>query len=138
MKVFADSSYFISFYDDVDQKHSTAIKLTKELASQPLEVFTSDYIYDETITLLLTTHKYYGYLRTQQFDQDVLASGKFNFIRISDTLFQKGRETFRRYAKDKQWSFTDCTSYVIMKDMGIKNVLTFDKHFKQMGFKLIE
>lgn len=33
--------------------------------------------------------------------------------------------------------FTDCTSYVVMKELGIKLVFTFDEHFRQMGFKLL-
>lgn len=35
---------------------------------------------------------------------------------------------------DKEWSFTDCTSYVVMKQKGITEAFTLDRHFTQMGF----
>jgi len=35
---------------------------------------------------------------------------------------------------DKQWSFTDCTSYVVMRQLGIEEAFAFDRHFEQMGF----
>ncbi len=41
---------------------------------------------------------------------------------------------FEQYNIDKLWSFTDCTSYVIMKDIDITEVFEFDHHFEQMGF----
>ena len=41
------------------------------------------------------------------------------------------------YNVDKLWSFTDCTSYVAMKDSGITEVFAFDHHFEQMGFILL-
>jgi len=38
------------------------------------------------------------------------------------------------YQVDKEWSFTDCVSYVVMKQCEITDVFTFDHHFTQMGF----
>ena len=35
---------------------------------------------------------------------------------------------------DKLWSFTDCVSYVVMKQRGITEAFAFDHHFEQMGF----
>lgn len=35
---------------------------------------------------------------------------------------------------DKSWSLTDCASYLIMTSLSIKEALTYDKHFEQMGF----
>jgi len=39
---------------------------------------------------------------------------------------------FRDYA-DKRWSFTDCTSKVVMERLGIRTAFAFDHHFKQFG-----
>ncbi len=43
---------------------------------------------------------------------------------------------FERY-DDKDFSFTDCTSFVVMKQQCIVSVITDDSHFKQMGFDLL-
>lgn len=38
---------------------------------------------------------------------------------------------------DKAWSLTDCSSFLIMQDLGITEALAFDRHFEQAGFKVI-
>jgi predicted nucleic acid-binding protein len=43
-------------------------------------------------------------------------------------------EIFARFNVAKEWSFTDCTSYAVMKQLGITEVFAFDHHFTQMGF----
>jgi predicted nucleic acid-binding protein len=41
-------------------------------------------------------------------------------------------ETFERFA-DKDWSFTDCTSKVVIEQLGITHAFSFDHHFQQFG-----
>lgn len=137
MRLFADSSFFIAYYDEDDQYHKRVVEIAKELAIQSPQIFTTDYIYDETLTFLLGTHHYYGFLRAQRFDHDVLGSGKFTYVYITGVIFNRAREIFLRFNKDKRWSFTDCASYAIMADYGIQRVLTFDKNFKEMGFTMV-
>jgi predicted nucleic acid-binding protein len=42
---------------------------------------------------------------------------------------------FRRY-DDKAWAFTDCTRFVVMRQMGLMQAFAFDDHFEQAGFQL--
>jgi predicted nucleic acid-binding protein len=55
-------------------------------------------------------------------------------IWIYEDIAAQTWQIFEQYNKDKQWSFTDCTSYVVMKEQSITEVFTFDHHFSQMGF----
>jgi uncharacterized protein len=48
-------------------------------------------------------------------------------------LFNRGIDLFRQRA-DKEWSLTDCISFIAMSDAGIKDALTGDRHFEQAGF----
>jgi predicted nucleic acid-binding protein len=54
----------------------------------------------------------------------------------STELFDRG---YRRYADrpDKDWSLTDCISFVVMEQEGISDALTADHHFEQAGFHAI-
>ena len=137
MTVFADTSFFIAFYDANDQNHKNSLHLLKKLRSSDPEILLSDYVYDETMTFLMLTHPYYGYLRADRFDKDVIDSKKFTIIFINDFLFQEARKLFKKYNRDKKWSFTDCTSFSLMDDYRISEVLTFDRNFQQKGFKTI-
>ena len=37
----------------------------------------------------------------------------------------------------KDFSFTDCCSFVVMRELRIRRVLTLDHHFRQMGFEVV-
>jgi hypothetical protein len=51
-RVFVDSGAWLAVYDKSDQYHKSAIALWRDLSSQPIRLFTSDYVLDETYTLL--------------------------------------------------------------------------------------
>lgn len=60
------------------------------------------------------------------------------YVIIDDVIEKEAWEVFKKYNRDKLWSFTDCTSYVLMKSMGIDMAFTFDERdFRQMGFKIL-
>jgi predicted nucleic acid-binding protein len=44
--------------------------------------------------------------------------------------------TFFQY-RDKDLSFTDCTSIVIMRELKLTTVITTDRHFQQVGFQAL-
>lgn len=59
---------------------------------------------------------------------DVLAADQMLLHRATGLYDQRG---------DKDWSLTDCTSFLVMNDRGIHEALTGDHHFEQAGFKLL-
>jgi predicted nucleic acid-binding protein len=52
--------------------------------------------------------------------------------RISDEEFLRAWRVFDSFA-DKDWSFTDCSSKVVMESLGIPTAFSFDQHFRQFG-----
>ena len=54
-------------------------------------------------------------------------------VPCSQELFYEGLELFGQ-RPDKDWSLTDCISYIVMQRQGISEALTGDKHFEQAGF----
>jgi predicted nucleic acid-binding protein len=55
--------------------------------------------------------------------------------RIDDEVWETAWEMFQAY-RDKEWSFTDCTSFVLMQQHHLWQVFAFDHHFEQAGFQL--
>jgi len=54
-------------------------------------------------------------------------------VPASHDLFERGLALFLE-RRDKEWSLTDCTSFVVMQDHGSARALTSDHHFEQAGF----
>ena len=52
-------------------------------------------------------------------------------------IVRPGRDYARQQRDDKEWSLTDCISFVVMTREGIKEALTGDHHFKQAGFSIL-
>jgi predicted nucleic acid-binding protein len=77
-------------------------------------------------------------LRFRKEKLDILiAENVLDVIWIDHDLAKQGWSVFEQYNSDKLWSFTDCTSYIVMKKFSITEVFAFDHHFEQMGFILL-
>jgi predicted nucleic acid-binding protein len=68
--------------------------------------------------------------------KQVEASRRLRLERVDSRRQDRARAIFFRHS-DKDFSFTDCTSFVIMQEMGIGAALTLDRHFHQMGFRVL-
>jgi len=55
-------------------------------------------------------------------------------ISVSKEVEERALDLFEKY-DDKTFSFTDCVSFVVMRDLGIQEAFTFDEHFVQMGLR---
>jgi len=78
-----------------------------------------------------------GYARTVAFKStiDCMQAGRvLTIIHMSEELEKAAWEVFEQFNQDKTWSFTDCTTKVVMERLGIGRVFAFDHHFEQMGF----
>lgn len=118
MKIFVDTGPLQAFNNISDQYYKSSTEILEVLIKEAAMLVTTDYIIDETYTGLLTKA---GYKNAIHFDE-FLKKGICEITFIDRTRFIKSQDVFRRFNKDKIWSFTDCTSYVVMKELGIKKV----------------
>ena len=128
--VFIDTSGFYALLVKDDDKHHKAKDIILEASKNRQYFMTTDYILDETVTLLHArglTHLISRFLDT------VLASQACSIIWMEQERFLKTRLFFLKHS-DQSWSFTDCSSFVIMKELKLISALTKDRHFQEAGF----
>jgi uncharacterized protein len=131
--LFVDTSAWCAIEDQRDMHHAVCLQFKDEIVGI-YALVTTDYVLDETYTLLLMN---LGYQRTVGFHQKIEQmerAGILHIEPITRDLCEEAWETFEQFNKDKQWSFTDCSSRVVMKHQGIEEVFALDHHFEQMGF----
>lgn len=132
MKLFVDTSAWYALNDRDDQFHQQALEKLLQIKSERIEVITSDYVFDESVTLISAR---IGHRAAVSFGDSMLKSNVRQMLTISDDVRLAAFELFRKYA-DKTLSFTDCTSFALMKRYKLKTAFTFDAHFRQVGFEL--
>jgi predicted nucleic acid-binding protein len=132
MKFFVDTSAWVAHYDAGDRWHTAAREAMASLVDTRVTFVTTDYILDETITLLLY---HAGRHHALAFGDAVQRSRQVQLVRVDAGIWEEAWQMFRRY-DDKAWAFTDCTSFVVMQQMGLMQAFAFDDHFEQAGFQL--
>lgn len=71
-----------------------------------------------------------------EFGKTLRASEIIRYVRITKELEDKAWEIAVKY-KDKSFSFTDCTSFVVMESLSIREAFAFDEHFGQFGLQVV-
>ena len=133
-KIFVDTGAWDALADKGDKDHTRALQFRDEIVGK-CKLVTTNYILDELYTLLLMN---IGFRPTTNYKEqlDILISEHvLDVIWIDRELAERGWGVFKQYNFDKQWSFTDCTSFVVMNEPSITKVFAFDHHFEQMGFR---
>jgi uncharacterized protein len=128
--VLMDTSGFLTLWDAADEQHDRAVLLQAELARKRRRFLTTDYIVDETVTLLLVRH---SHAAAADFLQTVTGSELLQLQWVSSDRFHAAANFFARH-DDKEWSFTDCVSFTLMHELSIRDCFTSDHHFRQAGF----
>lgn len=124
--IFVDSGAWFASIIASDPDHSAALQWLNQ-NREPL--VTSDYVIDETLTLLRA--------RGQKNKADAFAAaveanqlGRLHFVTALE--FAQALKVFMQF-RDKAWSFTDCSSKVIMDNLNVSVAFAFDQHFHQFG-----
>lgn len=132
MKLFVDTAAWLALNDKTDQHHKEALLKASEIKESRVELVTSEYVFDEAITLIRYRVSHYSAVI---FGESMLNSSIVKVLDVANKDRLKAWKLFKKY-KDKELSFTDCTSFVLMNDLKLRKVFTFDAHFRQAGFEL--
>jgi predicted nucleic acid-binding protein len=133
MELLADTSYWMALVNPRDELHSKARSVSREFASA--RVITSEMI----LTELLNGFSEGGPWLRGGAARAVEALRGNPSVRIVPQTTEQFRNAVKLYEqlKDKSWSLTDCASFQIMKEHGIRAALTHDVHFAQAGFEAL-
>jgi predicted nucleic acid-binding protein len=128
--LFVDTAGWMACADGSDPSHCKAVAVRDSWLEGGGLFVTSDYVADETLSLLRIR---LGIDAAEAWWQQVDGSSRVRWEYVSLARADKARGLFFRY-RDKAFSFTDCTSFVLMRELKLREALTTDHHFLQAGF----
>ena len=131
--LFVDTAGWMACADGADVAHGPARAARDAALEQGSMLVTTDYVIDETLTLI---RKRLGLDAAEAWWEQVEGSSRLRWEWVGVTRAEKARRVFFRH-RDKEYSFTDCTSLVVMQELKLKQALTTDEHFRQMGFQVL-
>lgn len=131
--IFIETSAFIALYLKGDDFHSKATSFLKSLKEKTIFI-TSNFVLDEVYTFLRANK---GKNVAVNFAEFLAQSAEV--VKLRRISLEDEKEAFGYFKKFdfSGLSFTDCTSFALMKKLEIKEVFTFDQHFAKAGFKVL-
>ena len=125
--VFADAFYFVARLNRRDQHHERVLEYSRNLHARLL---TSDWVLMEVADALAASE---CRVRMRDFMLHLRGLPLCEIIPASRDLLDRATDLYHQHA-DKEWTLTDCTSFVIMREREVREALTADRHFEQAGF----
>lgn len=127
---FADTQFFIALLNARDQAHSRALEIEQ---GPRLHLITTRWVLAE-VADAMASPAYRS--RAAMFLTLAKANPWLTILDASDALFEQGCDLYAK-RPDKEWSLTDCISFVAMADEGLTKALTGDRYFEQAAFKAL-
>jgi hypothetical protein len=124
--IFVDTSAFLAIENRHDNHHTEALRFKDLCLKTGSKLITSDYVLDESYTIIRLKA---GHHIAVQFGEALRASRLLHVEYLTPDMIEQAWTVFKKY-KDHDFSFTDCTSFVLMERLKIRNAFTFDAHFK--------
>lgn len=121
----------IALINQRDQYHQQALELADRFEGYPLLI--TDAVLLEIGNALVRNYKQQATELIEQF----LAADEVEVISLTPQLFREALGLYKMY-QDKEWGLVDCISFVVMWQTGVNQVLTFDRHFMQAGFQVLD
>ncbi len=128
--LFLDTGYIIALETADDQNHEAASKHWQSLSKSLPRLITTSYVFDEVVTFFNGRSQH---AKAVEVGNRLLRSPTVQFVHIDEALFFEAWKFFVDRS-DKSYSLTDCISFLVMKRLGSRTALTFDRHFVQEGF----
>ena len=130
--LFVDTAGWMACADRADPAHRRSCAARDSALEAGQVLVTTDFVVDETLTLIRFR---LGIDAADRWWHQVDGSQRVHWERVDVARFERARQLFFQY-RDKDFSFTDCTSFAVMRELRLTQALTTDRHFRQIGFDL--
>jgi len=132
--IFFDTWGWVAIANKNDKHHKDVFEFYKEfLLSQGVPI-TSDYVLSETFTLLKSRANIDGVIQFGEGLLQAISASKIILENITGLRWREAWELLKRFRDKPRISFCDFSSFVVMRELDIREVLTNDAHFEQVGF----
>lgn len=129
-QIFVDTGAWYALVDKNDPEHAKAKDFLRE---NKFPFITTNFIFDETVTLIRMR---LGWNIAKNFGQRLKESSFVTLVIIKNEDEERAWEIFLKF-RDKDFSYTDCTSFAILERLKLDTVFTFDRHFYSMKFQVV-
>lgn len=129
-RVFADSFYFFALLNPKDRAHRKALEFSQQNQGP---IVTTVWVLTELADGLAASANRRAFSRVVE---RIRANSDNEIVPPTEELWSRGIALYDARS-DKQWSLTDCISFVVLREQKIRGALTGDHHFEQAGFEAL-
>jgi predicted nucleic acid-binding protein len=131
--LFVDTGGWLALADAREPLHERARDARDRWLEEGGLLVSTDFVLDETLTVIRAR---LGLASARRWWEEVDASRRVRWEWIDPPRVRRALAVFFRW-KDKPFSFTDCTSFEVMRELGLVRALTPDRHFRHAGFETV-
>lgn len=131
--VLIDSSAFLALEHPKERSHALARSTLEDLVASNDALLTTNFIFDETYTLILTR---LGRQRSVEWGKSFLAGRLVQLMRVDEEQEARAWEIVLTFS-DKDFSYTDATSFAVAESLGIDVAFSLDRHFREYGLSML-
>ncbi len=129
-RILVDTVFVIALINERDQYHERAFELSGRHDGELLLI--TDAVLMEIGNALARGFRSEAARVIEAF----LSADDVEVVHLTPHLFQRAFELYKMH-QDKEWGLVDCVAFVVMRDRGLLDALTFDRHFTQAGFRAL-
>jgi predicted nucleic acid-binding protein len=136
-RVFVDTWAWLALANLRDPAFEAVSRLRASATGQAGAWVTTDFVLDETVTRLFALAPF---AEARRFTEGIFEASRRGLVDIEQVTPERFSRAWRlrlRYRDKPRISFTDLTSFVVMRELGLRHALTGDAHFEQVGMGFV-
>ena len=132
--IFVDTSAWLALADRHDRDHARTLEVGRRIARGEYgKQVTTNYVTTETLTLV---RRRLGLSAAVSLAKTFAESDEIRVFWIEPVHHEEAVQLMAAHP-DEVWSLTDCTSFVVMRALQIRQALALDDDFDQAGFSVV-